>query len=229
MTNKLPGKTHEFEIIHNWGAPVALSRDGTSTQSVQTCLNCGREQRTLHLDTDENPDGERPLDSPENQEGLKKAAASFQQLADSLEQYAADLLRDTGFDDLDQVRNLLNERYERRIGDQDITLGLVGYFTRSKTWKQKRKVILALKQGLVCNRCDLPARSLDDLTEDHIVPRQLGGQSKLDNLQLLCSECNEEKKDSKPSERDRSPFGTPAEPCLHRMTCGEFDALLATA
>ena len=24
MTSQLPGRTHKFEIIHNWGAPVAL-------------------------------------------------------------------------------------------------------------------------------------------------------------------------------------------------------------
>ena len=202
--------------------------DGTGTQSVQVCVNCGREQRTLHLDTDENSEGERLLDNTENQEGLRKAATSFRQLADSMDQYVAELLKDTKFDDLGQVQNLLNERYECRIGDKDITLRLVRYFTRSKTWKQKRKVILALKQGLVCNRCDLPARSLDYLTEDHIVPRQKGGQSKLDNLQLLCRICNQDKADGQPSDRDRSPFGLLTEPCLHRMTCGEFDALLAT-
>ena len=228
MTSKLPGRTHEFEIIHDWGAPVALPPEVTGTQSVENCLDCGRERRTLHLDTDENDEGEKLLGSPENQETLQNAVASFRQLGDTLEQYVEDLLRDTEFDDLDQVRDLLNERYERRIGDQDVTLGLVGYFTRSRTWKQKRKVILALKQGLVCNRCDSPARSLDDLTEDHIVPRQQSGQSKLDNLQLLCPDCNEEKKDSKPTDRDRSPFGVPTETCLHRMTCREFDALLLT-
>jgi len=225
MASKPPGRTHEFEIIHNWGDSVVLHRDGTSTQSVRTCLNCGREQRTLHLHTDENAEGGRFLDCQENREALHKAVASFRQLADSMDQYAAELLKDTEFDNLDQVQTFMNQRYERRVSDQDVTLRLIGYLVRSKTRKQKRKVILGLKQGLVCNRCDSPARSLDDLTEDHIIPRQQGGQSKLDNLQLLCGKCNRDKADGQPSDRDRSPFRDSAEPCLHRMTCREFDEL----
>lgn len=225
MTSKPPGRTHEFEIIHDWGDPVVLRRNGTSTQSVRTCPNCGRQQRYLDLGTAENAKRGSLLDSPENQEEPEKAATSFRHLADYLKQLVQDLLRDTEFNNLDQVRDLLNERYERRIGEQDITLGLMDYFTRSKTRKQKRKVILGLKQELVCNRCDSPARSLDDLTEDHIIPRKQGGQSKLDNLQLLCGKCNGDKADGQPSDRDRSPFGPPAEPCLHQMKCREFDEL----
>ena len=228
MTSKLPRRTHEFEIIHTWGDPVILHQDGTSTQSVRTCLNCGRQQRYLNLDTAENAEKGSLSENLEDREALQNAVASMRQLSNAIGQYVEDLLKDTGFDDLNQVQQLLNNRYESRIGEQDITLGLVRHFTGSKTWKQKRKVILALKQGLVCNRCDSPARSLDDLTEDHIVPRQHGGQSKLDNLQLLCGECNEDKANGQPSDRDRSPFGAPAEPCLHRMTCGEFGALLST-
>ena len=135
-----------------------------------------------------------------------------------------DLLRDTGFEDLYQVQDLLIRRYEGRIEEQEINLRLIGYFAHSKTRKQQRKVILALKQGLVCNRCDTPAWSLDDLTEDHIDPKKQGGQSKLVNLQLLCHRCNEDKADGQPSDRDRTPFGTPVEPCLHRMTCREFES-----
>ena len=101
---------------------------------------------------------------------------------------------------------------------------MVECYTQTTTRKQKRNVILALKQGLVCNRCDTLFPSLEDLTEDHILPRKQGGQSKLDNLQLLCPGCNAEKDDGRPSVRDRSPFGMSNEPCLHRMTCREFDA-----
>ena len=227
MTSKIPGRIHEFEIIHDWGDPVTLSSDGTGFQSVKTCLDCGREQRTLHLRTYENGNGDGQHGSWEDEEALQNAAASFRRLGVALEQYVQDLLCDTEFDDLDQVRSLLSERYERRIENHDMTLELIDYFTRSRTRKQKRKVILALKQGLVCSRCDPTAPSLDDLTEDHIIPRQHGGQSKLDNLQLLCGECNKDKENRLPSDMDRSPFGTPAEPCLHRIACREFDALSA--
>ena len=227
VTSKIPGRIHEFEIIHDWGDPVTLSFDGTGFQSVKTCLDCGGEQRALHLRTYEKGKGDGQHGSWEDEEALQNAAASFRRLGVALEQYVQDLLCDTEFDGLDQVRSLLSERYERRIGDQDMTLRLIRYFTRSKTWKQKRKVILALKQGLVCNRCDSTAPSLDDLTEDHIIPRQHGGQSKLDNLQLLCGRCNENKADGLPSDKDCSPFGTPTELCLHRMTCREINALSA--
>ena len=228
MTSKLPARTHEFKITHEWGEPVALAREGTGCLSVNTCLDCGCERRTLHLDTDEDAEDDGRHDGRGDEETLQWTAAAFRRLSNSTEKYVNDLLRDTGFDDLEQVQELLVKRYEGRIEEQEINLRLIGHFAHSKTRKQQRKVILALKQGLVCNRCDSRARSLDDLTEDHIIPRQQGGQSKLDNLQLLCRRCNEDKADGQPSDRDRSPFGTPTEPCRHRMTCREFDAFRAS-
>ena len=227
MTAKLLGRTHEFEIIHDWGSPVALAQEGAGYLSVNTCLDCGREKRIFHLNTDDEAEDDRQHDGRGDEEALKNASASIRQLGNAFEQYGKDLLRDTGFEDLYQVQDLLFRRYEGRIVEQEINLRLIRYFAHSKTRKQQRKVILALKQGLVCNRCDIPAWSLDDLTEDHIVPKKQGGQSKLFNLQLLCHRCNEEKADGQPSDRDRSPFGTPGEPCVHRMTCRELDALSA--
>ena len=227
MISKLPGRTHEFEIIHEWGTPVALPWEGSGYLSVQTCRDCGGEKRTFHLVTDEDAEDYRQHDDRGDEEALQYASVSIRQLGNALEHYEKELLRDTGFEDLYQVQDLLIRRYEGGVEEQEINLGLIRYFAHSKTRKQQRKVILARKQGLVCNRCDIPAWSLDDLTEDHIVPRKQGGQSKLLNLQLLCHRCNEDKADGQPSGRDRSPFGTPAEPCLHRMTCRELDALSA--
>jgi len=47
------------------------------------------------------------------------------------------------------------------------------------------------RDGYLCKTCG----TADDLTIDHIVPRAKGGSSAIDNLQVLCWDCNQVKKD----------------------------------
>ena len=100
MTRTLPRRTHEVELIHNWGPPATLPWHGTYVQSVKTCRDCGRERRTFHLYTDENPEDNGRLGDQENEQAERNAIASIRELGNSLEQYIEDLLRDTGFNDL---------------------------------------------------------------------------------------------------------------------------------
>ena len=88
--------------------------------------------------------------------------------------------------------------------------------------RHSRKVLLEIKQGLVCDICDQVADSIDDLEEEHILPRALGGQSKLKNLRLACRTCNQNKGDQPPTDSDLSPFAYQGEPCEHRVSCAEL-------
>lgn len=49
-----------------------------------------------------------------------------------------------------------------------------------------------MKRDKACLRC----RSIENLTLDHIIPINKGGENKLGNLQLLCKSCNSKKRDT---------------------------------
>jgi 5-methylcytosine-specific restriction endonuclease McrA len=51
-------------------------------------------------------------------------------------------------------------------------------------WRKIRERII--KRDGVCQQCG----SDEKLTVDHIIPRKLGGNDSMDNLQVLCASCN---------------------------------------
>lgn len=51
-------------------------------------------------------------------------------------------------------------------------------------WRKLRKVVIVRDAG-TCQNCGMPGTHVD-----HIVPRALGGDDSLNNLQLLCANCN---------------------------------------
>jgi 5-methylcytosine-specific restriction endonuclease McrA len=57
--------------------------------------------------------------------------------------------------------------------------------------KEVRKAVFD-REGGRCVECG----STFDLQYDHILPFALGGATTVENLQLLCSTCNQEKSDS---------------------------------
>jgi 5-methylcytosine-specific restriction endonuclease McrA len=69
---------------------------------------------------------------------------------------------------------------------------------RVKPTKTQRQAILE-RDGFKCVRCG----STDDLTVDHIIPAAKGGTKQPDNLETLCSVCNEFKGDSLGGKRIR--------------------------
>jgi len=54
-------------------------------------------------------------------------------------------------------------------------------------WRKLRQVVL--NRDGCCQRCGTE----DNLTVDHIVPRTLGGDDSLSNMEVLCGKCNSSK------------------------------------
>ena len=67
--------------------------------------------------------------------------------------------------------------------------------SRNSHQKRELKMRIASKKGEKCQNCDkrMPWRVL---TLDHIIPLDAGGSWSIDNLQLLCYSCNQEKGNS---------------------------------
>ena len=51
-------------------------------------------------------------------------------------------------------------------------------------WRKLREIVIRRDQG-TCQACGMEGSHVD-----HIVPRRLGGDDTLSNLQLLCATCN---------------------------------------
>lgn len=75
---------------------------------------------------------------------------------------------------------------------------LVGFMLPKKKiqiYKTLTKKNLYIRDMGMCQYCGCEVR-LDEMTEDHIIPRSKGGKRIFDNLVVACSDCNE-KKDNK--------------------------------
>lgn len=77
-----------------------------------------------------------------------------------------------------------------------IVCGIEGdLFIKERSYKKDRKPkgIFHLNLYAIINN------SLRLMTADHIVPKKVGGSNQLDNLQVMCSPCNNHKADSLPN------------------------------
>ena len=59
---------------------------------------------------------------------------------------------------------------------------------RTANWRQR--AIVLMRDGAKCRLCGATPQSGSTLHVDHIVPWSLGGQTVLENLQILCEQCN---------------------------------------
>jgi len=76
-----------------------------------------------------------------------------------------------------------------------------GMITGSRNPSQNLKHEVFRKGGGQCARCG----ATDDLEYDHIYPYSRGGPTTLENLQLLCRDCNAKKRDKIPRSPPLSP------------------------
>lgn len=99
-----------------------------------------------------------------------------------------------------QKRRLRRRNSRLRCQDRDTELEMVAasfdanIFYRSNEWKQLRYRVLK-KYGSSCMLCNVSAKSGVQIHVDHIKPRSLYPELafNFDNLQVLCSMCNEGK------------------------------------
>jgi hypothetical protein len=67
---------------------------------------------------------------------------------------------------------------------------------RTANWRQRASVLL--RDGATCRMCGARPEDGARLEVDHIVPWSKGGETVLDNLQVLCQQCNVGKSDLDP-------------------------------
>lgn len=82
--------------------------------------------------------------------------------------------------------------YRRDDGLVMDTRHVLPYQMLRMEWMEIRKEMTELvfkRDGKFCRRCG----TIDDLTIDHIFPLIRGGESNLENLQVLCRPCNSSK------------------------------------
>ncbi len=208
---------HRVIVAHDWQEVERVDFHTTSEIAIMRCVDCGAERQVLHMKasdkTRQNHDSLR--ESPTAQDRLAEQLTQLAELGRSLNR---ELLDGTKYATSEALIDDIAKRYNGDIDGEDIPFGWLGPWTASNHRKAKRKVLLAYKQGLVCNRCDL-IFPFDELTEDHIEGDRSRGQ--LTDLQLLCKKCGREKGDGPPGELDVSPFKFEGETCVHHVTCVE--------
>ena len=216
---------HEIEILHRWGETAVVRRNRGSSTTTKKCRDCRVETSTLHLTV---VPGSRRRDSTATDDLIQKIRRNGETLEKVVAKSAEadqELLACTEFDSIMDLLRGMEQRYENLFSAGSVPFKYVRVWAYQSQRDFKRKALLAIKQGLVCNRCDSIKYSFDDLTVDHIVPIDQGGQTKLPNLQLLCAACNSRKSNGEPTELDKAPFLFDGEPCIHQITCVEVAQL----
>ena len=221
-----PDVVHPITVEHRWGHPELFRYNVHSFETVQICLDCGADHRCLHLTARHN--SLRPEEElKEDPSKVQQLVGLVQQIIEALNEIECNVFQGTDYSNLQQFAEEMELRYQPAINRNDVTFGLAAHLagvraSSKPARKRVRSILMAHKQGLVCNRCDSVAESSADLTEDHIIPKEKGGQAQLPNLQLLCRKCNLDKGNGPPGHRDVSPFLHQGPACKHRIKCTEI-------
>lgn len=217
---------HVIDIEHRWQEVDRVELDSGAFQTTEKCLDCGEERNGFGLAIRKRP---RSIEWP-NSEMMARIGETIEKFKREIETFREmyrQLVVDTKYCDIDDLAVEIDKRYGRLLNAKELPFyQLDNWVHINNNKKIQRQVMLAYKQGLVCNRCDSIFPSLDELEIDHIRPKKKGGKEELTNLQLLCRACNRDKGDNDPTKRDISPFNFHGEPCVHRITCVELNHLL---
>ena len=215
---------HEIQIVHRWMDVDRIEHDHGSFIIIRNCQDCDAEEQTLDLTEVRGP-SLTEMTQKERRDELNKLIDRNDEMQKVFDRMTRDLLTDTEYGDVSELLEDIENRYQFQLRGDDLTYRELDWWINTRTRKIKRKVLLAYRQGLVCNKCDSFVFSLNQLTEDHIIPRARGGTSTLLNLQLVCGRCNKDKADDSPSESDISPFAHQGPSCVHRITCVALEEL----
>ena len=99
---------------------------------------------------------------------------AFREVGDNFRSWDKELCEGTKYQNCLEFAEQLERRHHGTVRTDEVTFGIVEKIIRANRGKAgsrySRMVLLAHKQGLVCDVCDQVADSLNDLTEDHIYP-----------------------------------------------------------
>ena len=212
---------HQIQITHRWREIDRTETDGGNFTTVGQCMYCGQNKSILHLTSARGP-SLKDLPQEEALASIRHIAEQSKRIADLFDEMSSDLLHDTDYRTIEDLVAHIERRYQGKVkGDELPYHQLQTWLNASKLFQAK--TLLAYKQGLVCNRCDRVMYSIAQLTIDHIIPDR--SNSQLTNLQLLCKNCNEEKADNSPDDRDISPFNFQGDQCTHQNSCVQLEHL----
>ena len=216
---------HEVKIEHNWHRK-AERRDLEfgGYIGMEKCKDCGKSREYLSLSTEDGYSWDslsREQQLAKRREMAERATKTF----DLIEDLQRAQLKNTPYEDFFEVIREIKRKSQPSFDAGEMPVWQLQFWLKTNRKALKRKLLLAFKQGLVCNRCDRIAFTIENLTVDHIRPRSEGGKEQLTNLQLLCRRCNEYKADKSPNGLDISPFSPNVQQCIHRVNCVELRKL----
>ena len=212
---------HKIELVHSWKEIDTTCPENGSWTTVKQCEHCGTKQEVLHLDHASGPTFGDISDN-EVLDYLRSTSDRWDKVVQSINEMFRELVQDSGHDSADGLITEIENRCQGAVeGDQLPYRHLQTWIDGPKRYKVKN--LLVYFQGLACNRCDNLFTQTVEPTLDHINGDRSNAHPS--NLQLLCKDCNGEKGDNPPDQRDRSPFTYKGEVCVHKLTCVELYAI----
>ena len=218
---------HQITVHHRYQEISRSANPDGFYVIVRKCLDCDKEQETLDLDSRiTKKTEESAVPDEELMEFTSRMQESFRAATEWRNQYIHLMLADTDFSTLEDFIDTGNRRFEYQLDFENIPLYILKELARIQTKNIQRKKMLLFLQGMVCNRCDCPMPTENELTVDHIDGNRTNGSPK--NLQLLCRTCHDNKhvNGNDVTCLDISPFSYNGEPCVHNLSCVEIDEIM---
>lgn len=215
---------HEIKVEHRWQEVDRVNLDSGSYRTTERCLDCDAEIEILHLESDGGPSLSElpPKELATLMADTNRALAKISADARSMFQR---LVEESGYETFEELEIDINRKLGGEVNASELPFFQLEILVNSRHLKEQKKVALAFRQGLICNKCKTLVYSLSELTLDHIVPESDDGKKLLPNLQLFCPTCNECKADSAPTASDISPFRFVGEPTVFSITCVDVDRM----
>ena len=223
MTAMSLAPMHKLEIVHGWEEVSRIWSGTWMTKTVERCQYCDVERKLLHLRGNTGTSLKESLETA-TPATLQRISDQWQRIARSINGRFDKLVVESNYNTIDDIIIDFNKRGYGLLEGSELPYGQ-WHLWINRPERFRIKYLLGLVQGPACNRCDAIFSRRVELTIDHIIPDK--SRSQPCNLQLLCRDCNEEKGNNPPDERDISPFTYEGPSCEHRLTCVEFHAIQA--